>query len=190
MLRCSIADLQARLAPIVGQSYALPKTANKGAFGLWLEEKTGIPHSTACLDCTDGELKTFPLKRLANGRLTAKETVAVTMLNGDALKAECFADSRCAKKMSKMLMVPYLREGETVTVYEPKVIAATDPSFEGVYTTFRNDYEAIRTNYTATGELKSGMGTFLQNRTKGAGGHAPKTRAFYLRTEFLKQYCL
>ena len=189
MLRCTVAELQERLAPVLGKSFTLPKTRNKGAVGLWLETATGIPNSSACLDCTDGELKTFPLKRLKNGSLVPKETVAVTMLNCDALKAEAWASSRCAIKMAKVLFVPYLREGDTVTVMTPKVLCADDTAFAVAYETFRNDYEAIRTGFCETGILASATGKYLQNRTKGAGRGAPKTRAFYLRTEFLKAFC-
>jgi DNA mismatch repair protein MutH len=190
MLRCTIAELQERLAPVIGKPFKLPKTANKGAVGLWLETATGIPHSGACLDCIDGELKTFPLKRLKAGSLVPKETVAITMLCKDALKAEAFADSRCAKKMATMLMVPYLREGDTVTVMTPKILCTNDAAYKEVYETFRQDYETIRTTFCDTGVLASTTGKYLQNRTKGAGRGAPKTRAFYLRAGFLKAYCI
>jgi hypothetical protein len=190
MLRCTVAELQERLAPVIGKTFALPKTANKGAVGHWLETTTGIPHSSACLDCTDGELKTFPLKRLKNKSLVPKETVAITMLNCDALKTESYDESRCATKMRKMLMVPYLREGDSITVMTPKVICADDDAFSAAYTTFRQDYEAIRTAFCDTGILASATGKYLQNRTKGAGRGAPKTRAFYFRTNFLKAFCV
>ncbi len=190
MLRCTVAELQGRLAPIVGKTYAVPKTANKGEFGHWLESMTGIPKSSACLDCTDGELKTFPLKRLKNKSLVPKETVAITMLNCDALKAESFDESRCAKKMQKMLMVPYLREGDNITVYAPKLLCSDDAAFSSAYTTFREDYDAIRAAFCDTGVLASATGKYLQNRTKGPGRGAPKTRAFYLRTGFLKAFCV
>jgi hypothetical protein len=190
MLRCTIAELQERLVPVIGKTFTLPKTANKGVVGQWLETATGIPKSSACLDCTDGELKTFPLKRLKNKSLVPKETVAVTMLNCDALKAESFNESRCATKMRKMLMVPYLREGDSITVYTPKLLCSDDTALSAAYDTFRDDYEAIRTAFRDTGVLASATGKYLQNRTKGAGRGAPKTRAFYLRTTFLKAFCL
>ena len=184
MLRCSIEELRARILPIVGIVHNFPKTTNKGEVGLWLETKTGIPHSPACLDCSDGELKTFPLKK-SRGSLVPKETLAVTMLSTDSLKIHSYEESRCCKKMERLLCVPYLREGDTILFYEPTLVCAT--THKHLFDTVKNDYEKIRSQYIESGTLTSSVGDFLQNRTKGPGGNAPKTRAFYLKKEFLKK---
>ena len=57
---------------IKGKCFNLPLTKNKGLPGIILENKLGIPNSTACLDCADGELKLFPLKKLKNGTIVPK----------------------------------------------------------------------------------------------------------------------
>lgn len=47
------------------------------------------------------------------------------------------------------------------------------------------DYDLIRATLQ-TGQLLSGrLGQWIQPRTKGAGGNAPKTRAFYARTDLV-----
>ena len=77
----SIADIFLKINRIVGMAYILPKTGNKGLPGIFLEELLGIPQTSNCLDCSDGELKTFPVKRLKSGNLVPKESIAVTMLS-------------------------------------------------------------------------------------------------------------
>jgi len=80
-LRIKIADLQEGIKTIVGTVINRPITKNKGEVGVLLEKLTGIPQSSACLDCEDGELKVFPVKRNKAGKLIPKETIAVTMIN-------------------------------------------------------------------------------------------------------------
>ena len=172
--------------PLIGKDYTLPVTANKGLPGTFLEELLGIPHTSNCLDCSDGELKTFPVKRLKNGTLVPKESVAVTMLSKEELKQNDFQASKVCKKMNRMLIVPYLRTGDTVRFMTPRII---DKDAEGcleLYAALEADYSEIKREYLATGVLKSKTGKFLQNRTKGAG-HGSTSRAFYLRPAFMKQ---
>jgi len=62
-IRPSINDVKRICSIVIGKKYSLPKSKNKGAVGILLEEITGIPTSSACWDCVDGEVKAFPLKR-------------------------------------------------------------------------------------------------------------------------------
>lgn len=162
------------------------KTKNKGAVGLLCEKLTGIPVSSAHIDCEDGEVKVFPLKPLKGGNLTPKETVAVTMLNMKRLTEQTdFETSDCGTKLRRVLFVPYLRiDSQTVRFYEPTLFEMYGEAVSDL----AKDYLAIRNGFLETGNLCSATGAFLQNRTKGAGGDAPKTRAFYLRKEFLHKY--
>lgn len=184
----TIALLRERLAAHIGKAISCPKTLNKGAAGLLLETALGIPHSPRCLDCDDGELKVFPVKRNARtGALVPKETIAITMLDRDALAKEPFMESRVYRKMSRMLCVPYERTGDTIVFYTPTLIELEAAPHAELRTRLEADYTAIRNHFTTTGELKSGLGTLLQTRTKGPG-HGSTSRAFYLRTTFATEF--
>jgi hypothetical protein len=182
----TIADISAKIMPIVGRLYTLPKTTNKGLPGTFLERLLGIPQTPNCLDCSDGELKTFPVKRLKNGRLVPKESIAVTMLSTQELKDCHFQSSKCCKKMSRMLLVPYLRTNDTIRYMAPRIIDREAEDCAELYAALEADYSEIRAQYLDSGILKSRNGKFLQNRTKGAG-HGTTSRAFYLRPAFMKQ---
>ncbi len=178
-------ELHTKILPLVGKAIHSPITRNKGFTGLLLETITGIPHTPNCLDCVDGELKTFPVKKLKNGTLVPKETLAVTMVCTDDLKVCSFQDSRCLKKMSRMLVVPYYREGDSIVYMKPTLLEKE--KLPDLYKLLEEDYTSIQSHYTTSGALKSEIGTYLQTRTKGAG-HGSTSRAFYLRTEFLKKH--
>ena len=182
----TVAEIHAKILPLVGNKDTLPVTANKGLPGLFLEDLLGIPHTSSCLDCSDGELKLFPVKKLKNGKLAPKETIAVTMLSTDDLRTCEFNSSKCCKKMSRMLVVPYYREGDTIQYMSPRIVDKSSPEFAELYATIESDYNEIRKTYIENGGLHSKTGTLLQNRTKGAG-HGSTSRAFYLRPEFMKR---
>jgi DNA mismatch repair protein MutH len=172
-----LSDAQARLKAIAGTSYEIPKTSNKGGVGHHLESLLGVPKTSNCLDFADGELKAFPLKKLRDGRLVPKETVAVTMATG--FQDAEFDDHRAGKKLSNTLFVPYYRDGDHVEYKEP--IHFTSESV--LYGKLKTDYDTIKGEYAAKGKLSSSTGEYLQTRTKGEKGS--DTRAFYVRTGFL-----
>lgn len=182
-MRPTIQQVVDRMCLVTGKAFVCPITKNKGAVGHLLEEKLGIPKSSACLDCQDGEVKVFPLKHLKKGRIVPKETVAVTMLCEQALKNSEFLDSKCFRKMERMLMIPYLRDKETVTFFKPTLIELKGEIFE----LLKSDYDLIRKVFLDTGILQSKNGKYLQTRTKGPGGTI-KTRAFYLRPSFMTKF--
>jgi len=181
----SITDIFLKINRIVGIAYILPKTGNKGLPGIFLEELLGIPQTSNCLDCSDGELKTFPVKRLKSGNLVPKESIAVTMLSTEELRLCDFQSSKCCKKMSRMLLVPYLRTNDTVRYLAPRILDREAEDCAELYAALEADYSEIRAQYLDSGILKSRTGKFLQNRTKGAG-HGSTSRAFYLRPAFIK----
>ena len=185
MNRFTLALLKDKVRNIIGNSYILPITTDKGIAGKKLEELTGIPTSSACLDCIDGELKVFPVKRLKNGALVPKETIAITMLDYTRLRNESFEESNCYKKISNMLIVPYLRENDTIEYMKPTHI--TSDSCKG-FEVIKNDYNILRQYVLEGKQLSGSIGELLQTRTKGNGGNSPKTRAFYLRKEFMTLY--
>ena len=183
----TIASIYEKILPLVNKEYTLPVTANKGLPGIFLEDLLGIPHTSNCLDCSDGELKLFPVKKLKNGELVPKETIAITMLSKDELTANDFNASKCCKKMSRMMIVPYYRTGDSICYMSPTIIDRSSSDFTEIYNIFEADYNAIRQNFLENGILESNTGTFLQNRTKGPG-HGSSSRAFYLRPIFMKKY--
>lgn len=187
MIRPTIQIVYDKVVAISGTYIYLPKDANKGKAGNHLESITGIPTSSDCLDCSDGEAKTFPVKQLQNGMYVPKETIAVTMLT-KSLAYETFENSKCFKKLSKVLYVPYLREGDRIMYLKPTMIDLTQD--KNLCEQLKKDYELIQQHFIKTGTLEhtSELGKYLQNRTKGSGGNAPKTRAFYLRTHFIKKF--
>lgn len=181
MERITIATCQERLAPLIGKVHRVEKTKNKGNAGHHLETLLGIPHSSECLDCLDGELKAFPLKSLKSGELVPKETIAVTMCS-ESLKEESFESSRVCKKLSNTLFVPYTwsAEGDLV-FYTPVLFQSTHPLWHKL----QEDYMTIQTK--AKEDVMTGsIGEYLQTRTKGAG-HGSTSRAFYLRPKFVKE---
>ncbi len=183
----TIAEIYAKFIPLIGKEYTLPITKNKGLPGTFLEELLGIPHTSNCLDCSDGELKLFPVKKLKNGTLVPKETIAVTMLSKDELRTNEFKSSKCCKKLSRLLVVPYYRTGDNIVFMNPKIIDIKNEEYAELYNTLETDYNQIRTKFIENGKLESNTGKLLQNRTKGAG-HGSSSRAFYLRPEFMKRY--
>jgi len=182
----TVADLFVLAVGRAGHVFTLPKTKNKGLPGQFLETLLGIPHTSNCWDCSDGELKMFPVKKLKKGELVPKESIAVTMLSPDELRTTEFAFSKCCKKMSRMLLVPYYRTGDTIQLMMPTIIDQKDKAFAELYATLESDYQTIQQHYLNTGILQSKTGILLQNRTKGVG-HGSTSRAYYLRPAFMKR---
>lgn len=191
MIRPSIHTVKQALATLLPKAitYSVPVGRDKGKVGKHLEKILGIPTSSAALDCVDGEVKCIPLmvagprtRRGSAGDLLPKESCAVTMLNPTALATHSFDTSKVRLKLANTLFVFYLRDGDTIRyVKVTHLTHSTHPSF---FQQLELDYDSIRTHYTDTGKLPSArVGKYLQNRTKGPGGDAKKTRAFYLRTQ-------
>jgi DNA mismatch repair protein MutH len=177
----SIAELTTKILDHTAREIACARTENKGSAGLLLETITGVKHGPAALDCTDGELKVYPIEERQD-RFLPKETMAICMLSKEDLRDNEFETSRVAKKMATMLIVPYIRTDDTVTYKDPYTFRLSDhPELTAV---LKADYDAIRAKFLEDGTLTSSTGTILQNRTKGAG-HGSTSRAFYLRKEFM-----
>lgn len=192
--RPSLQTVFDKVVAISNTPFVLPKTTNKGAPGLYLEERVGIPTSSACLDCEDGEVKMFPIKQLKNNSYVPKESVAVTMLNTETLETQSFEESRCFRKLSRVLYVPYYRQNDIITYLHPTIIDLASHEHRHLFMQLKKDYDDIRsaflqnekTGLLYTLEGTSKIGKYLQNRTKGAGKGSPKTRAYYLRPAFIK----
>ena len=180
----TIQEIITKITPLLGTVYTIPVTSNKGKVGNFLEDLAGIPHTLNCLDCTDGEVKTVPLKTLKNGTTVFKETIAITMLSKKELVEHDFKSSKCFKKMRRMLIIPYSRKGDTIQFTE--LILMDKDMFGELYDSLEKDYNLIRKNFMENDILQSKIGELLQTRTKGAG-HGTTSRAFYLRPCILKE---
>ena len=189
MIRPTIQEVYTSAQNIINKPYYLPKNKNKGNHGGFLENLTGIPNSTACLDCSDGEVKTFPIKINKNGELVPKESIAVTMISKDIENNTPFLDSKVYKKLSKTVFIPYTREDEYVKYLEPIIIDLNNIENIELLNILKNDYEEIQNYYLINKTLdgSSKLGKYLQNRTKGPGKQVIKTRAFYLRSQFITE---
>ena len=179
MIRPTIADVHGKVLQFINTPHVLPITSNKGRPGSYLEHLTDIPTSSECLDCVDGEVKVFPITKLKNGKTVPKETIAVTMINRVDLLRDDFPSSKLHKKLSNILYIPYSREGDSITYMNPTLIRLA--AFPQAYAQIQKDYEDIR----SADESCSSVGMYIQSRTKGPGGDAPKTRAFYLKKQFI-----
>lgn len=165
---------------------------NKGWAGHVIEKYLGLkPNSGQAPDFGSWELKTIPLKKLKNGKLVAKETMAITMINADDVMAKDFEDSHLLAKLnSVVIMARTVGKTAKEPSYVHSVIELDLQNRPALYQQVKEDYEQVRQTlldpdkgFTAlTGE----MGMYIQPRTKGKG-HGTQTRAFYARKEFLHQ---
>ena len=161
-------------------------TINKGLPGLLLEKALGIPASGANIDCSDGEIKTFQVKKLACGTLKTDQTIAVSMVNSCYVKEHDFDNSKYAEKLKTVLFVPKWKESNgMVSIGRPKLVCLAK-EYPVLWQRIRNDYNMIR-DMMIQGEIVSGShGIILQSRTKGAG-HGSTSRSFYLMPHFLPE---
>ena len=192
MERPTITGICNKIKENIKNTYNMPKTSNKGAHGVFLENLVGIPTSSACLDCIDGELKSYSLKYNRKNILVPKETICVTMLSKDELISNNFSKSKCYQKLKNVLYTPYIRNVDIIQFNEPKIINLTHQDNKLLYDTLESDYEKIR-QYYITNNILSGSSKnckYLETRTKGVGGDKPKTYAFYLKTSFVKDFLL
>jgi DNA mismatch repair protein MutH len=180
----TIAEIAQKLVTICGQTHCCPKTSNKGKPGLFLETLLGVANTSDPLDCSDGEIKCFPLKKSGNNYVP-KETIAVTMLDTESLKTKSFEESKCYTKLKNTLFIPYYRDEENICFFPSTLINLS--TRQDILEVLKKDYNTIRQEYIESETLTSTTGTYLQNRTKGPG-HGSTSRAFYLRTKFIKDF--
>ncbi|MCL2187500.1 MAG: hypothetical protein FWC16_06835 [Defluviitaleaceae bacterium] len=164
---------------------------NKGWAGHVCERYLGLPiNSGQSPNFGSWELKSIPLKRLRNGTLAFKETMAITMIDPYNVQRTSFEESHLLMKLRKAVIVA-------------RVVGATygKPSFVHTVTSFDLDgelLEAVRTDYELVqaclndpvrgfSALTGHMGHYIQPRTKGKG-HGSVSRAFYARTRFLAEF--
>lgn len=164
---------------------------NKGWAGHVCERYLGIPiNSSQSPNFGSWELKSVPLKRLKNGSLSFKETMAITMIDAYNVKRTNFEESHLLSKLKKAVIV-----ARTVGAsYDMPTFVHSVTSIDlegGLYDAVKADYELVQEclNDPERGfvKLTGKMGAYIQPRTKGAG-RGSISRAFYARPRFLAQF--
>jgi len=132
------------------------------------------------------ELKIIPLKRLADGTMAVKETMAITMIDPFNLKATPFEESHLLAKLKKAVICARLFESQEEKRSVLVRVVAFDLNDRSIYEQLKRDYEETRSCIIKRGfeHLTGAMGVLVQPRTKGAG-HGSTSRAFYARTRFV-----
>jgi DNA mismatch repair protein MutH len=161
---------------------------HKGWAGHILEKHLGLPiNSSQSPNAGSWELKLISLKYLKSGKLTFKETMAVTMFKPDDVSKTIFEESHLLSKLRRMVVGARIWESKQEIksiFYEARTFDLNDPE---VYNQVKADYDLVRETIGTKGftALTGRMGVYIQPRTKGPG-HGSISRAFYARKSFLK----
>ena len=162
---------------------------NKGWKGLVLERLAGLqPNISKAPNGLTYELKSVAF-RTVNGELVPKETMAITMINPEELKAHSFFESHCWTKLKTIIFCAVGWDG--VNSEEAKLLKVTSLDFtedDDLIKEIKADYDFIRNKLITEGfsALTGADGKWIQARTKGAG-HGSTSRAFYVRTGLVKR---
>ena len=164
---------------------------NKGWAGHVFERYLELPlNSAQSPNFGSWELKSIPLKYKKNGKLTFKETMAITMIDPVNVCQKEFRDSHLLAKLRKAVVVARI-VGDSID--EPSYIhSVVEFDLQGeLYNAVKADYDLVRQTLFDTqkgfGFLTGKMGLYIQPRTKGAG-HGTTSRAFYARPRFLGKF--
>ncbi|MCL2753816.1 MAG: hypothetical protein FWE44_06685 [Defluviitaleaceae bacterium] len=164
---------------------------NKGWAGHVCERFLGLPiNSAQSPNFGSWELKSVPIKRLKNGLLSFKETMAITMIDPYHVARTPFEDSHLFAKLQKSVIVARvvgISYSQPTFVHSVTSIDLDEKMFE----TIKEDYEIIQSciidSSRGFSALTGRMGVYVQPRTKGKG-HGSTSRAFYARKNFLAKY--
>lgn len=163
---------------------------NKGWAGHVIERFLGLPlNSAQSPNFGSWELKVIPLKYLKSGKLTVKETMAITMIDPINVLNTPFEKSHLLQKLNKILIFARVWENKQETSSKLYGIYEFDiTSDKELYCQIREDYEIVRNTIKDKGfdALTGKMGVYIQPRTKGKG-HGSTTRAFYARKNLLEK---
>jgi len=179
-----------KLAIKYGITVRTPRgTVNKGWAGHVMERYLGLPiNSAQSPNFGSWELKCIPIHRLKSGKLSIKETMAITMIDKYNVEKTPFCRSHLLTKLRKAVVVARIvgRDySEPTFVYSVTPIDMTDE----IYRQVEADYNEVRNSIKKCGgtELTGKMGKYIQPRTKGMG-NGSDTRAFYARPLFLRLF--
>ena len=170
---------------------------NKGWKGLVLERLAGL--ETNVSKAPNGlsyELKSVAFHYVKD-EFVPKETMAITMINPQELKAHSFFESHCWAKLKAIVFCAVKWNGKNSESAELIKVASLDfAEDDELIKEIKSDYDFIREKLIKQGfeSLTGKDGKWIQARTKGVGGINPRTgkrrpitRAFYARTSLVKK---
>ena len=162
---------------------------NKGWKGLVLERLAGL--QTNISKAPNGlswELKSVSFHEI-KGQLAPKETMAITMINPEELKAHSFFESHCWAKLKAIVFCAVEWNGKNAKNGKLLKVASLDfAEDDELMQEIKADYDFIRNKLMTQGfeALTGADGKWIQARTKGPG-HGSISRAFYARTSLVKR---
>ncbi len=175
----------------LAQDYEVPiwkgQHKNKGWAGHVIERYLGLPiNSSRAPNFGSWELKVVPLKKLVDGRIVVKETMAITMIDPYNVANTPFEQSHLLLKLTKAIVCARLFESVEERRSVLMKVATFDLDDPQIYEQVKKDYEETRQCIIEKGftSLSGRMGVLIQPRTKGAG-HGSQSRAFYARTKLV-----
>jgi hypothetical protein len=126
------------------------------------------------------------VRRLSDGTIRVKETMAITMIDPVEVAAKEFPDSHLFLKLQRMIVVARVFESPAETRSLCHLVAEFDLGDRELYDQVRSDYDFIRDVIRTRGfeHLSGSMGVLVQPRTKGPG-HGSTSRAFYARAKLV-----
>ena len=160
---------------------------NKGWAGHVIERYLGLPlNSAQSPNFGSWELKIVPLKRLSNGKIVPKETMAITMIDPVNVLEKPFEESHLLAKLRKIVVCARMFESRNEGSSRLIKVSAFDLDDPAIYNQVKADYDEVRAVIKTCGfeALTGRMGTLVQPRTKGPG-HGSRSRAFYARKKFV-----
>ncbi|MFA6992090.1 MAG: MutH/Sau3AI family endonuclease [Candidatus Gracilibacteria bacterium] len=162
---------------------------NKGWKGLILERLAGLETNVSkAPNGLSWELKSVSFHYVKK-KLVPKETMAITMVNPDELKAHSFFESHCWAKLKAIVFCAVMWHGQNSDDAEILKVASLDfAEDDDLIQEIKKDYDFIRYKLVNEGfkSLTGKDGKWIQARTKGAG-HGSTSRAFYARTSLVKK---
>lgn len=161
---------------------------NKGWAGHVCERHLGLPlNSSQAPNFGSWELKVVPLKRLRNGKVVLKETMAITMIDPIHVLQTEFKDSHLMTKLRRMIVCARMFETRAEESSLMVKVGTFDLTDRDLLSQIEADYETVRDTLRRLGTtqgfeaLTGRMGVWVQPRTKGPGHTAERSRAFYAR---------
>lgn len=187
----------AALAPGFGINPFTGGKQNKGWKGLVLERIAGLrPNVSKAPNGLTYELKSVAFKKV-NGMFVPKETMAITMINPEELKANSFFESHVWAKLKTIVFCAVRWDGKNAKSSKLLSVASLDfAEDDELIKEIKVDYDFIRAKLIKHGfsSLTGKDGKWIQARTKGIGGINPRTgerrpitRAFYARIKLVKK---